>query len=116
MLPKHYLANLMATNWQMMCFITSRIFLFLETEPRALYMLDTLPLNHMPNPLSISLSCGITALMNPSRRPGGDWSSCVARQLKPMAGWVLNFVHMFMYAWAVSKLGGNLLTNNRNSE
>lgn len=99
-----------------MYFITSHIFLFLETEPRALYMLDTLPLNHIPNPLSISLSCGITALINPSLRPGGDWSRCVARQLKPMAGWALNFVHMVMYAWTVSKLGSNLLTNIRNSE
>lgn len=75
-LPKLYLANLMAIKLAnlgaVMHFITSHIFLFLETEPRALHMLDTLPLNHMPSPLSISLPCDIMALMDSGLRPSGD--------------------------------------------
>lgn len=104
-----------------MHFITAHIFLFLKTEPRALHMLDTLSLNHMPSPLSISLPFDIMALMDSGLRPSGDWSSCGARQLEAVAGCLFNFVHMFMCAWessrwVASKLGSNLLTSSRNSE
>lgn len=57
----------------------------------------------MPTPLSISFPRSITALINAGIRPGGGWSSCGARQLQAVAGWVFNFAHMFTYVQESSR-------------
>lgn len=97
----------MGTNWQtweLWCAcIASHSFLLLEAEPRALHVLDTIPLNYVLSPLSISVPCDITALRDAGIRPGGGWSSCGARQLQAVAGWVFNFAHMFTYVQESSR-------------